>query len=77
MDRAQGSLWWGPREPIYQGSGDPSPAWRLGEIIPGYFSPTFGIFSFVGDTRVASVSFNNLSKVCKLLIDLGVLKLDS
>ncbi|WZZ14827.1 hypothetical protein YC2023_107916 [Brassica napus] len=39
-DRAQGSIWWGPGVPIYQGSGDLSPAWRMGEIIPGYISPT-------------------------------------
>ncbi|KAF2562192.1 hypothetical protein F2Q70_00016809 [Brassica cretica] len=39
-DQAQGSLWWGPGVPIYQGSGDLSPAWRLGERISGYFSPT-------------------------------------
>ncbi|KAF3600899.1 hypothetical protein F2Q69_00035611 [Brassica cretica] len=45
-------------------------AWALDVmIVGGPMDP--GIFSIGDDTRVASVIFNNLSKVCRLLSDLG------
>ncbi|KAH0879488.1 hypothetical protein HID58_066882, partial [Brassica napus] len=46
-------------------------------LLTACLSFVFGIFSFVDDKRIASGVFNNLSKVYRLLSDLGAFKLDS
>ena len=44
-------------------------------LLTACLSFVFGIFSFVDDIRVTSMISNNLSKVCRLLSDPGILKL--